>query len=313
MVFLFYITLSFKITILGSSGAVPAFGRFPSAQLVEIQNQALLVDCGEGTQMQLMRYDLSMHRINHIFITHLHGDHFLGLMGLLFTLHLNHRTGDLHLYSHRGLQDIITTQLRYSHAALRYKLVFHPLTPGCHEIVADFKNFTVESIPLNHKLDCSGFLFREKLKPRRIDKTKLPPDLNLQQLAGLKTGTDIFDADGTLLYRNADLTFAPRKSRSYAYCSDTAYDEQLANIVRHVDVLYHEATFMEQDKDKAEETRHSTAAQAAQLARLANVGKLLIGHFSARYRELSPVLQEAKEIFTHTELATEGTTFTIDE
>jgi ribonuclease Z len=313
LVFCFTSPLSFKITILGSSGAVPAFGRYPSSQLVEIQNQVLLVDCGEGTQMQLMRYDLSMNRINHIFISHLHGDHYLGLMGLLFTLHLNHRTNDLHVYSHRGLQDIIITQLRYSHSALRYKLIFHSLLPGQHETIADFKHFTVESIPLNHKLDCSGFLFREKVKPRRIDKTKLPADISLQQLAGLKTGNDILHDDGTILYRNEDLTFAPRKSRSYAYCSDTAYDERIANIVSEVDVLYHESTFMEQDKDKAEETRHSTALQAAQLARLANVNKLLIGHFSARYRELEPILQEAQAVFANTELATEGITFTIDE
>jgi ribonuclease Z len=305
--------VSFSITILGSSGAVPAFGRFPSAQLVAIQNEYMLVDCGEGTQMQLSRFNCPLHRINHIFISHLHGDHYLGLMGLLFTLHLNHRTTDLHLYSHRGLQDIILTQLRHSRSALRFRLVFHELTPGHSAILFDSKHFTVSTIPLNHKLPCSGFLFREKPKPRRIDKQVLPAGITFTELAALKAGSDLLDENGDIRYTNQSLTLPARKSRSYAYCSDTAYHPELINIIRKTDVLYHEATFVESDRDKAEETLHSTAAQAATIAREASCEKLIIGHFSARYKDLEPVLAEATGIFANTELASEGKTFTLEE
>lgn len=312
MVFCFS-SLSFKITILGSSGAVPAYGRFPSAQLVEIQNKFFLVDCGEGTQMQLMRYDCPIHRIHHIFISHLHGDHYLGLMGLLFTMHLNHRTNDLHLYSHSGLDEIIIAQLKHSNSALRFKVIFHVLNPGTHEVIYEDNQLIIEGVPLRHKLHCTGFLFREKQKPRRIDKERLPQGLTLQQIASLKTGADVLDESGKVLYKNKDLTLAPRKSRSYAYCSDTAFDEEVIKIVQGVDVLYHEATFMEREKDKAIETLHSTAAQAATIAKQGNVGKLLLGHFSARYKELEPLLNEARTIFSNAYLACEGDTFTIDE
>ena len=263
--------------------------------------------------MQLARYGNNLHRINHIFISHLHGDHFLGLLGLLFTMHLSHRASDLHLYSHAGLNDIIVTQLKYSNSSLRFKLVLHLLTPGKQEIILDHKHFTVETIPLIHKIDCSGFLFREKEKSRRIDKNKIPKDISLQQLAGLKTGLDIVDDSGTVRYKNKDLTLSPKKSRSYAYCSDTAYHEGLIEQIGTVDLLYHEATFMEAEKDKAIETKHSTAVQAASIAKLARPGKLIIGHFSARYRELDGLLQEAKAIFSNTDLAIEGESFVIEE
>ncbi len=305
--------MSFKITILGSSGAVPAYGRFPSSQLIEIQNQFMLVDCGEGSQIQLARYDCNLHRINYIFISHLHGDHFLGLMPLLFTMHLNHRTNDLHLYSHRGLDHILLTQLKYSNSALRFKVIFHELNPGKQEVILNTKHFTVETLPLNHKLDCSGFLFREKPKPRRIDKSKLPPELSIEQLANLKAGSDLRDEQGNMLYRNTDLTLSPRKSRSYAYCSDTAFFEPLIDRVKNVDVLYHESTFLEEEKEKAIETKHSTAAEAGRIARLAQPGKLLIGHFSARYKTLNAMLDEARAEFPNTFLAIEGETFVIEE
>ncbi len=306
--------MPFKITILGSSGAVPAYGRLPSSQFVEVKNHYFLIDCGEGAQMQLMKYDLHMHRIDHIFISHLHGDHYLGLMGLLFTLHLNRRTADLHLYSHKGLDEIIITQLRHSKSALNFKIVFHTLTPGKQEVIFENKHLTVETIPLSHKITCSGFLIREKKKPRRIDKDKLPQGLLIQQIVDLKNGTDIINTEtGNILYKNEDLTLPPRKSRSYAYCSDTLCYEALAKQLQHVDVLYHEATFIQEDEPKAIETMHSTAKQAAQIAQQAAVRKLLIGHFSARYKELSPLLKEAATIFPNTYLAQEGETFIIEE
>jgi ribonuclease Z len=306
-------TLSFKITILGSSGAVPAYGRHPTSQLVEIQNRYFLVDCGEAAQMQLMRLQANFHRINHIFISHLHGDHYLGLMGLIFTMHLQRRINELHIYSHRGLDEIITAHLRYSRSAPNFRIVFHHLEKGLKEIIFEDEALTVETIPLSHKIRCSGFLFKEKTKPRRIDKSKLPEGLLIQQVAGLKNGHDIRDDSGTVLYTNESLTLPPRKSRSYAYCSDTIFDEGLVDQLRSIDLLYHEATFLTDEESKARDTKHSTARQAAQIARLAAVDRLLLGHFSARYKDLAPILEEAKSIFLNTELAIEGEQFVIQD
>lgn len=305
--------MSFKITILGSSGAMPAYGRHPSAQLVEIQNNHFLVDCGEGAQMQLMRVQANIHRISHIFISHLHGDHYLGLMGLIFSMHLQRRENELHIYSHRGLDEIITTQFRYSHSAPRFRIIFHQLSPGKREVIHENDLLTVETIPLHHKIACSGFLFREKNKPRRIDKTRLPSGLLIRQIAGLKSGLDITDESGNVLFRNEDLTFAPRKSRSYAYCSDTGLSYSLLDQLKGMDLLYHEATFSSEDRDKALDTLHSTAADAATIAAKAGVGKLLLGHFSARYKDLVPLLEEAKTIFENSVLALEGEEFQIAE
>jgi ribonuclease Z len=305
--------MSFNVTILGASGALPAYGRHPSAQLVEIQNRYFLVDCGEAVQIQLTRFQANYHRINHIFISHLHGDHYLGLMGLIFTMHLQRRVNDLHLYSHRGLDEIITTQLRYSQSVPSFRIIFHRLEKNLREIIYEDDALTVETIPLTHKIRCSGFLFREKLKPRRIDKTTLPPGLLIQQLASLKKGEDVTDADGNVLYKNEALTFSPRKSRSYAYCSDTAFEENIVDQIRNVDLLYHEATFTLDEALKAIQTKHSTAAQAATIAKLAGVQKLLLGHFSARYKDPIPLLEEALPVFSNTRLAIEGETHTISD
>jgi ribonuclease Z len=292
---------------------MPAYGRHPASQLVEIQSRHFLVDCGEATQMQLMRLQINFHRINHIFISHLHGDHYLGLMGLIFTMHLQRRVNDLHVYSHRGLDEIITTQLRYSRSAPGFKMIFHHLEKGVREIIYEDDAMTVETIPLSHKIRCSGFLFKEKAKPRRIDKLKLPPGLLIQQLAGLKDGRDIVDESGAVLYTNESLTLAPRRSRSYAYCSDTVFDKGLAEQLKNIDLLYHEATFMTDEESKAKDTKHSTARQAATIARLAAVDRLLVGHFSARYKDLTPLLDEARQIFSNTELAIEGQEFIIQD
>jgi ribonuclease Z len=305
--------MSFTVTILGSSGALPAYGRHPSAQLIEIQNRHFLVDCGEGAQMQLMRFQTNYQRINHIFISHLHGDHYLGLMGLIFTMHLYRRAADLHIYSHRGLDEIITTQLRYSQSTPSFKIIFHCLERDVREIIFEDDALTVETIPLTHKIRCSGFLFREKPKPRRIDKDLLPEGLLIQQIAGLKKGNDVRDEQGNVLYKNETLTLSPRKSRSYAYCSDTAFDKGIADQISKVDLLYHEATFANDEESKANDTKHSTAAQAATIAVLAGVSKLLLGHFSARYKDPAPLLDEALPIFANVQLAIEGEQHTISE
>jgi len=305
--------MSFKVTILGSSGAMPAYGRHTSAQLVEIQNRYFLVDCGESVQIQLARFQANVHRIDHILISHLHGDHYLGLMGLLFTMQMQRRTEDLHLYSYKGLDEIITAHLRYSQSTLAYRVIFHSLQPDAREIIFEDNALTVETIPLLHKIKCSGFLFREKPKPKRIDKTRMPEGLLLQQIASLKRGEDVYDNDGMVLYKNEEYTLTARRSRSYAYCSDTAYYEHIVEQIQHVNLLYHESTFIQEDESKAKETKHSTAIQAATIAKLANVDKLLLGHFSARYKDLTPILDEAKTIFPNAQLALEGEEITIQE
>jgi ribonuclease Z len=292
---------------------MPAYGRFTSAQLVEIQNRSFLVDCGEGTQMQLMKLQANLHRINHIFISHLHGDHYLGLLGLIFTMHLQRRTNDLHIYSHRGLDEIITIQFKHSQSAPSFKIIFHALEKNVREVIYDDDKLTIETIPLDHRIKCSGFLFKEKPKPRRIDKEKMPESLTLQQIASLKRGDDIVDDAGNIIYKNIDFTLSPRRSRSYAYCSDTAYYEKMIEQISGVNILYHEATFTEDEITKAAETFHSTAKQAATIALKAKADKLLLGHFSARYRELDPILDEAKRVFINSELAVEGMELTIQE
>lgn len=304
--------MSFKLTILGSSGALPSHGRYPTAQYLTIQNRHFLIDCGEGAQMQMMRFQVPLHKIDRIFISHLHGDHYLGLMGLIFSMHLNKRTSDLHLYSSKGLDEIILLQLKYSKSVLNFNIIFHRFDPAEAVLLYEDDALTVHTIPLLHKLPCAGFLFREKEKPRKINKEKLTENMLLQHIAQLKTGVDIFDERGDLLYANEEFTLPPRPSYSYAFCSDTAWNEPMIEQIRGVDLLYHEATFMEDERDKAIETKHSTVSEAATMAARSQVKRLLIGHFSARYRELEPLLAEAKPIFENTELALEGTTFDIE-
>lgn len=305
--------LPFKLTILGSSGAVPAFSRYPSAQLLEIENRHFMIDCGEAAQMQMMRYQINFHRINHIFISHLHGDHYLGLMGLIFTMQLQHRLNELHLYSHDGLDDILTTQFRHSRFMPEYEIHYHRLQPGESKIIYEDDTLTVQTFPLIHAIPCSGFLFKEKEKPRRIDKRVIPDGLSVQQLVDLKAGKDIVDDKGNVIHRNSDLTLPPRRSRSYAYCSDTDFTETLLPYIHDVDLLYHEATFMQEEASKARETLHSTAHDAATIAKAAAAHRLLIGHFSARYKDLDPLLREARGVFPNTELAMEGETYLVEE
>jgi ribonuclease Z len=303
---------SFSLTILGASGAVPVYGRFPSSQYLVIQNKHFLIDCGEGCQLQLARYEIPIHKIDHIFISHLHGDHYLGLTGLLFSMHLQKRKADLHLYSPPGLNEIILLQLKYSRSVLNYSLHFHSFDPTQKYQLLENDALTVETIPLFHKLPCAGFLFKEKPKQRRIDKEQLIKGMLLQHIVALKTGQDVFDEQGKLLYKNEDFTLDPKRSLSYAYCSDTAFFEPIIEQIDEVDLLYHESTFMDEEEAKAKETKHSTARQAAEVARRSRAKRLLIGHFSARYKDLEPLLAEAKSVFENSSLAIEGQTFTIE-
>jgi ribonuclease Z len=297
--------LSFIVTILGSNSATPAFNRNPTSQLLRIGQEQLLIDCGEGTQMRLLALKQRASRIRYIFISHLHGDHYLGLVGLLSSLHLNGREEDMHLFGPPGLDEILTTQFKYSNTYLCYRIHFHVVstTP---ETILDAESFTVSTLPLSHRIHCMGFLFREKPGKRRINKDLLPPTLSVHHLKRLKEGKDLFDPAGNLLYRNEDLTLPPRLPRSYAFCSDTRYEERLVDYVRGVSLLYHESTFLDDQRERAAETFHSTARQAATIARLAEVDKLVLGHYSSRYRDLVPFLTEAREVFPNAVLSIEG-------
>jgi ribonuclease Z len=303
--------MKFEVTILGSSSATPIYTRHPTAQVLNVRERFFLIDCGEGTQMQMMRYKIKMQRISHIFISHLHGDHYLGLQGLLSTMHLQGRTTELHLYGQQDLMDVIEMQLRLSNTVLRYNLIFHAVRHYVSSLIFEDEDVLVRSIVLNHRIPCTGFLFREKQKPRKLIINKMQQyNIPFMYFNKIKNGEDYEDDFGNII-KNEELTLPSASPRSYAFCSDTLYDENIINDVRGVDLLYHEATFLHEMEERARATYHTTSLQAAELARKAEVKKLLIGHFSARYKDLSLLLTEAKSVFTNTELALEGLRFEI--
>ena len=302
----------FEISILGSSSATPIYQRHPTAQVLNIHERFFLVDCGEGTLLQLNRYKIKFHRINHIFISHLHGDHYLGLVGLLSTMHLQGRTIDLHLYCPEPLKEIVDIQLKYSDTNLRFPIHYHFLDPLNPKIIYSEEGIEVKTIVLHHRIPCTGFLFSEKPGLRKLLKNKLQEyNIPVEAYQDLKNGKDYPFPDGRII-PNKEITTDPRHPRSYAFCSDTCYNEGVASAVRNVDLLYHEATFLSDKTERAKETFHSTAAQAATIAKKANAKRLIIGHFSARYKNLYPLLEEAKEVFSETTLAIEGDKFLIE-
>jgi len=298
--------LSFKITILGSSGALPAYGRFPSSQLVEIQNRHFLVDCGEGAQMQLMKFQANLHRINHIFVSHLHGDHYLGLIGLLSSMHLLGRKDELHIYGPPPLRELIDQHLLHSQTVLRYPLHFHPTQDQQRAVLLETEHLQVTSFPLDHRIPCTGFRFDEKPRLPSIDRAKAEAaGVPVAYFGRIKQGQDYTAPDHTV-HRWQDLTSPPAPPRSYAYCSDTIRTDLYLPYIQQVGLLYHEATFLHEMLDRAEETYHTTALQAGQIAAEAGARKLLIGHYSARYKDLKPLLEESRTAFSETELALEG-------
>lgn len=305
--------MKFQLTILGSSSATPVRNRFPSSQLLNINEKLFLIDCGEATQIQLLRYGLKASRIDHIFISHMHGDHYFGLPGLLSTLHLNGRTRPLHLYGPPELMEIVRLTLDYSETQLRYPLEFYHVDAREPMQVLETTEITVETIIMNHRIPCTGFLFREKprlpnIRREKIAELQIPPPA----IAAIKHGEDFTLPDGRVI-SNEELTIPPRPSRAYAYCSDTLVKPDIIPQITGVDLLYHEATFTSDMLERAGETFHSTAAQAAGIALEAGVKKLIIGHFSARYRELSSLLEEARAVFPATDLAKEGEVFQVDD
>lgn len=304
--------MKFELTILGSGSAVPTSNRNSAAQVLNVLERYFLIDCAEGTQHQLRRFHIPYNKINHIFISHLHGDHYFGLIGLLSTLSLQGRKGAMHVYADARLQDIIDFQMKKMNSRLGYPLIFHPLSRN-EEVIYEDKVVKVSSFPLKHRYEAPvcGFCFREKERERTIrkdmaDAWKVP----VAFMQYLKQGADFITPEGEVV-DNACLTVAPPPARSYAYMTDTLFREQFAEYVKGVDMLYHEATYGKGEAGLAKETFHSTAEQAACMARLADAGKLLLGHFSARYPEPSSLLAEAQAIFPNSCVCEDGNVYEI--
>ena len=272
-----------------------------------------MVDCGESTQLQAKKYNVKLSKINHILISHLHGDHYYGLLGLLSTMQLYGRKQVLTLIGPPGLSEIITIQLKHSKTVFNFPIELTEWKEGVQELLVDLPKLTIKSIPMKHSIPCTGFLFEEKPNLRRLNKTHLNETLNALEIKQLKSGIDVLHEDGRTKYLNEEFTLPPRKHHSYAFCSDTKYDEELVKWIKGVDLLYHEATFMEEHKERAHLTFHTTAAQAGRIAAAAAVGKLIVGHFSTRYKDLSPLLGEVQTEFENAHLALEGRIFEINE
>ncbi len=300
----------FTVRILGSSSATPAFQRFTSAQVINYNDRYYLVDCGEGTQMQLQKYRIKYSRIDALFVSHLHGDHILGIPGLLASLSIFERHQPLPIFAPRGLQEILQIIFHHSDTHLKYEIQFHALEdlePGA--LIFETDRLTVRSIPLIHREFCRGFLFQEKPRRRKFNFYKAKElGVPKEYFHLLKQGNDVTLPDGRGV-RADEVLFPQEPSLSYAYCSDTRFDPSYIDHIKEASVLYHESTFLNELSERASHTDHSTALQAGQVAKAAEVGKLLIGHFSARYKDLNPLLEEAKSEFENTALATEGKLF----
>ncbi|MEM8907198.1 MAG: ribonuclease Z [Bacteroidota bacterium] len=303
--------MRFELTILGCNAAIPAYDRHPSAQVLNVHEQLFLIDCGEGTQIQMNRYRIRRSRIQQIFISHLHGDHIFGLIGLLTSYSLSGRTEPLTIFSPAGLEEIIQVQLQHTGGVLAYPLNFELVDCATYTLIFANKTLEVYAFPLRHRIPTSGYLFREKPRllniiPEQIQKYQIP----IADIPKIKAGEDYVNEAGRVI-ANAELTLAPAIPRSYAYCSDTIYDESLVSILREVDLLYHETTFCHDKVEQAIQTMHTTAKQAAQLAQKAGVGRLITGHYSSRYPDLTVILTEAQAVFERTVLGLEGKSYPV--
>lgn len=297
------------VTILGNNSAIPSHNRHPTAQVLQTEEQLVLIDCGEGTQMQMSLYKIKRSRINHIFISHLHGDHYFGLIGLLNSLALNKRTNDLHIYAPEKLQSIIEIQIDASGNGFPFPLHFHNLEK--EEILLETKKLSVECFKVNHRIECWGFLFREiknarKIIPSEVNKYNIPKSF----YENLHNGEDYITSTKEVI-KNEILTEATEPPKSYAYCADTAFYDPIAQKIKNVDLVYHESTYLAELEKKASARFHSTSKQAAEIAKKAGAKKLLLGHFSSMYETLEKFKEEACEIFENTEIAEEGTCYLV--
>lgn len=298
-----------KLTILGCYAATPRTFTNPTSQILEIKNRLFLIDCGEGTQVQLRKNKIKFSKINQIFISHLHGDHFFGLIGLISTFSLLNRNNDLAIYGPKGIKEIIMLQLRLSNSWPNFGLHFHELTSNQSELIYEDDKVTVKTIPLKHRVYTNGFLFQEKLASRKLN-IEVVQKYQIEKcyFQNIKNGKDILLDDGTVVL-NKELTFDPEIPKSYAFCSDTAYNEDILPIIENVAVLYHEATFLESEEKLATKTMHSTAIEAATIAKKAQVQQLILGHYSTRYNNINLFKEEAETVFPTVLLADDGKTF----
>jgi len=303
--------MGIKLTILGCHSATPRVNAHPTAQYLQINERHILIDCGEGTQVQLRKYKVPFSKINHIFISHLHGDHFYGLVGLISTLGLLDRRTELHVYGPKGIKEIITLQLKLSKSWTSFPLLFHELDNKDSELIFEDKKISVTTIPLDHRVYTNGFLFQEKEGPRKLnmENVAMEPEIEICDYHNLKKGKDFTMQDGTVI-DNKDLTLPPKETYSYAFCSDTAYKPDIVPIIKNANLLYHESTFLEDRKNLTERTKHSTAKEAGTIAKLANAKKLILGHYSGRYSDLNQFKLEAQTEFKNVELAESGKVFT---
>ncbi|MEE4196723.1 MAG: ribonuclease Z [Bacteroidales bacterium] len=303
--------MTFELTILGSSSAVPTSRRNLTAHVLNVHERFFLIDCGEGTQLQIRKNKIRLGKINHIFISHLHGDHLFGLFGLISTFSLLNRQMDLHIYAHPELERILNHHINYFERTLPFQIIYHSLDPKNNEIIYEDKRVTVETIPLKHRIPTCGFLFKEKPHERNLKKNVVSQfNLSIREILSIKDGSALTLADGSII-PNHELTLPPYKQRSYAYCTDTAYSEKIIPLIKEVDLLFHEATFTEQLSHQAKQTFHSTAKQAAIIAQKARAKKLIIGHFSARYKDITPLVEEANSIFTPVFPAEDGEKYVV--
>lgn len=298
-----------KLTILGCYSATPRTLGNTTSQVLEISNHMFLIDCGEGTQVQLRRHSMKFNRIKHIFISHLHGDHFFGLVGLISTFRLLTREADLHIYGPKGIKEVITLQMKLADSWTNFKLYFHELTSTESELIFEDDSVEVHTIPLEHRVYTNGYLFKEKEGDRKLNIDAVEEaNIDVAYYRKLKQGFDVENEDGVLI-SNEKVTFPPEKPKSYAFCSDTVYKEDIVPIIKNVDVLYHESTFLEAHAHLAPKTKHSTAKEAASIAKQANAGTLILGHYSSRYPNLEMFREEAKTVFENVKLAEDGKVF----
>ncbi len=304
--------MHFSVTILGNNSAIPAHGRHPTSQVVTLRDKLFLVDCGEGTQLQMSHYKIKRSKISHIFISHLHGDHYFGLIGLLNSFGLQSRTTALHIYAPGPLKEILQLQLECAHTVLPYPLHFQALEDSQNGTLVREDDVEITAFPTHHHIDCYGFLFKERRPKRRIAPEKIKPHhIPYSFYRNLQNGEDFVDEQGTLV-KNELLTTDPPEARCYAYCADTLYDERILQYITHCDMIYHEATYLHKELDRARSRYHTTAQQAATLARKAGVKRLLIGHYSSKYQDLEPFAAETEPIFKNTTISQEGTTYLVD-
>ena len=301
----------FELHILGCGSALPTTRHFATSQVLNVRDKLFMIDCGEGCQMQFRRSRLKFSRLNHIFISHLHGDHCFGLLGLISSFGLLGRTADLHIYSPAGLEELLQPMLKFFCDNLPYKVFFHPCETKRPTLIYEDRSLTVTTIPFKHRIACCGFLFAEQPTLNHIIRDMVDfYEIPLYELNRIKSGEDYVTADGTVV-PNARLTIPADPPRKYAYCSDTIYRESVIEQIKEVNLLFHEATFAQKEQARARETFHTTAAQAATIAKKANVKQLVIGHFSARYEDESVLLEEAQMVFPETILARENLCITI--